>query len=231
MNPNQQFTPRPALIPALLLVFRNLLLRCANPAHAGGRDDDQAIVKIRLRPAREQRQQQCRHPFRRRRMRLHPDHAKMLGQRQHHPITEVFIQCHQRSLLAHGAFENQRVIRPGLSRFRSAQHIVSVRLKKRGQIGPQHLVKIKPHGESSRLENGGLRVQDRLAGVIEHRLNIGARQFRVTMQNGLPRLAPGQLLQDDGHGNPRAFDDGLPAANARVDFNSLAHALNTTHHA
>ncbi len=46
----------------------------------------------------------------------------------------------------------------------------------------------------------------------------------VTAQNGLPRLAFFQLFQQGGHGNARALDDGLPAANSRVNLNPRAHA-------
>jgi hypothetical protein len=85
------------------------------------------------------------------------------------------------------------------------------------------LVEIKAHGDSGRARGGEFRVKHGMPGVIEGGLNIRALQFRVASQNGVPRLALGQLLQDDGHGNPGAFDNRLTSADTRVDFNSVAH--------
>ena len=62
-----------------------------------------------------------------------------------------------------------------------------------------------------------------MAGVIEGGLNVRARQFREAAQQGIPGLAIGQLLQNDGDGNAGAFDNRLAAANPRIDFNSVAH--------
>ncbi len=161
-------------------------------------------------------------------MRLYPNDAEMFRQRQHHPIAKVFVQCDKNPFFPHSAFEDQRVIRPCLSDFRCANNIMSRRTQPFSQFGPQHLVQVKAHGQSSRVKSGDFRVQNGTAGVIQNRLDIRALQFRVAAQNGIPRFIFGQLLQNGSHGNSRAFNDGLASTNARVDFNSFAHALNNT---
>jgi len=70
-----------------------------------------------------------------------------------------------------------------------------------------------------------------MTGVIEDGLNISAREFRITPEYGIPRLALSQLLQNCGDGNARAFNDRLPIADARIDFNSVRHELDFTHSA
>ena len=112
-------------------------------------------------------------------MSFHPNDAGMFGQRQHHPIAKMPVECDEGSVILHGAFENQCVIRPRLSSLRSAQDIVSRRAQESGQLGPQHLVEITAHVESSRAKGGDFRVQDGMSCVIQNRLNIQARQFRV----------------------------------------------------
>ena len=72
-------------------------------------------------------------------------------------------------------------------------------------------------------------MQNGLPGVIENRLNIDARQFRITAQNGVPGFPCSQLFQNRSYGNSRAFNDRLATADAGFYFNALAHALNHTH--
>lgn len=67
--------------------------------------------------------------------------------------------------------------------------------------------------------------------TVQNGVNIGARQFRVATENRIPRFALGQLLQDSHHRDSRAFDNSLTVTDARIDFNSVAHALNANYSA
>ena len=53
-------------------------------------------------------------------------------------------------------------------------------------------------------------------------------QFRVTAQEGIPRLIISQLLENGRHGDACAFNDRLAPTNSRMDFNALAHVSNHT---
>jgi len=59
--------------------------------------------------------------------------------------------------------------------------------------------------------------------VLQGSLNIIPRQFRVTLQQGIPRFIAGQLFQNGRQRNPCALDDRLAATHTRIDFNALAH--------
>jgi hypothetical protein len=86
-----------------------------------------------------------------------------------------------------------------------------------------HEIRLEVAQEDSRLQGGDFCVQDGMPRVLQGRLNIGLRQFRVAAQQGIPRFITSQLLQYDGHRNTRALDDRLAAANSRIDFNALVH--------
>ena len=118
-------------------------------------------------------------------------------------------------------------LRPiGQQREQKAGNIVSFGAQEFRQVGPEHLVEVKAHGHSSHAGGGDFRVQHRVTGVVQGRSNVRARQFRVAAKQGIPVLIVGQLFQNDGHRNPRALDDGLAAADSRVDFNTLVHGFN-----
>lgn len=74
-----------------------------------------------------------------------------------------------------------------------------------------------PQTESS-ADGVNFRVQDGAAGIVQNRLNVRARQFPVAAQDGIPRFVRRQMFQNRRHGDARALDDRLPAANARVDL-------------
>ena len=185
-------------------------------------------MEIRLGTVPQQRQYQCGDILDCGWVRFDSDHATMLGQGQYHPVAEVFVQRDECSLLAHGAFENQGVVCTRLAGFRSPRHVVPARAQEVGQVRPQHLVEVEAHSGLDRVGNSDLRVEDGLTSIIQGGLNVGARQFRIAAQDRFPRLARGQLLQENRDGNPRSFDHGLAAADARIDLNSLAHAAEDT---
>ena len=114
-------------------------------------------------------------------MRFNPNDAGMFGQRQHHPVAKMFIKRDEHSFFPHCAFKNLRVVCPRLSDFRGANNIMSHRAQKFSQLRPQHLIKVNAHGGLSCANGGDFRVQNGTAGVIQSRLNIRARQFRVAV--------------------------------------------------
>ena len=158
-------------------------------------------------------------------MRFDANDSAMFRQRQHHPITKVFIQCDENALVASGPVENQRIIRARLTGLTGSHYVVAMRTQRVGEIGPQHLVEIKTHGNSGRLQNGEFGVQHGLTGIIQGRLNVGPGQFRIGVQKRVPRLAGRQLFEESNHRNPCTFDNRLAAAYARVDFDTVVHGL------
>jgi hypothetical protein len=209
-------------------VLESLSRRCANPARAIRRNNHQPIAEILLRPIQQKWQQNFGDVFRGGRMRFDPDDPKVFGQRQHHPVAKMFVEGDKDSFFPRGALKNQGIIRPRLAGFSGTNNIMPGGAQRLRQFRAEHLVEIKAHSGSSRADGGNLRVQNGTAGVIQDRLNVRARQFRVAPQNGVPRFIFRQLLQNGRHGNARAFDNRLAAANPRVDFDSLAHAANLT---
>ena len=115
-------------------------------------------------------------------MSFHPNDSEMLGQRQNHPITKVAVQRYQSSLLAHGPLKNQRVVSPSLADLGRADNVMPGVPQKRGQFDPKHLIKIKAHGGSGRVDGGDFRVQNAMSSVFQSRLNIVPVQFRVAAQ-------------------------------------------------
>ncbi len=200
----------------------------ANPAHAAGRDDHQPVLEVRRGAARQQRQQQRGDVVHGGRMSLDADYAVVLGQRQYGPVTKVLVQGDEHALVAHGTFENLCVIGSALAHFRGADDIMAAGAQLVGEFRPKHLVEIEAHDGSDRFEDAEFGVEDGLAGVVQHRLNVGARQLRVTVQERIPRFAGRELFQEGGHRNACAFDDGLSATDAGRDFNALVHATEDT---
>ncbi len=161
-------------------------------------------------------------------MRFHPDNAEMFGQRQYHPVAKMSIERDQYPFLLSGALENERIIGSSLADFRGSYNLMPACAQKFRQPGAQTLIEIKTHRESGRIKSLNFRVQDGVAGVIQNRLNIRAREFRVAVQNRIPRFACRQLFQNGGNRNPRPLDDGLAAANAWIDLNAVTHTPTLT---
>jgi len=116
-------------------------------------------------------------------------------------------------------------VRSRLADFSGTHDVVALPTQQVSQLRPQALVQVKMHNESGRIQHGHFGVQDGLPCVSKSCLEVSPRQFRVAAQERIPRLPFGQLLQQGGHGDPRASNHRLPTAHARIDFNSVAHAL------
>jgi len=78
-------------------------------------------------------------------MRFDANDSAMFGQRQHHPITKVSIQCDENALFASGPVEDQRIIRARLTGIAGPNYVVAMRTQPVSEIGSQHLVKVKTH--------------------------------------------------------------------------------------
>jgi hypothetical protein len=205
------------------------LLFCRlNPAHSAGRKNYQLVAKIRLQMLRQQREQQHGNVFRGSRVSPYPNHPEMFGQRKYHPVPKMTIKRDQCSLFLYRTFKNLCVISPRLAGFGCTENIMPGLAQGRCQFGPQHLIEVKAHGGLRRVASGDFRVQNGLPGVLEDRLNVRPRQFRIAAQQGIPRFTVSQLLKDGGHGNACALDDRLAAAHTGIDFNALAHPFYTS---
>ena len=213
---------------AVPLAAKGSVVGSPHPAHAIGRDNDQTVLEIHLLAVGQQGQQHGSDILHRGRMRLHPDDAEMSGQRQDHPVAKMSIKRDERSFLAHGAFQNQRIIRAGLAGFRGTHHVLPASAQQFAEFRSQALVEVKTHVESSRCESSDFRVQNGVPGVIENGLDVGAGQFRVAAQNGIPRFVAGQLFQDGCDMDARALANGLTAADPRIDFDSSVDGMNLT---
>lgn len=161
-------------------------------------------------------------------MRFHPNNTEMFGQWQYHPVAKMLVERDQCPLLLPGAFENERIIGSFLANFGCPHDLVPMSAQKFRQLGAQTLIEVKMHWESGRVKSLNFRVQNGAAGVIQNRLNIHAREFRIAAQNRIPRFTCRQLFQNGGNRNPCALDDGLAAANTWIDFNAVAHAQTLT---
>ena len=87
---------------------------------------------------------------------------------------------------------------------------------------------VKAHDTSSHTEGDDFCMQNGLTGVAKRGLNISPRQLWIAREQGIPRLTPGQLFQNDGQRNTCSLDDRLAATNARIDFNAFTHPMNHT---
>lgn len=64
-------------------------------------------------------------------------------------------------------------------------------------------------------------MQDGMPGIIQGRMNVCSRQFRVALEQRIPGFIVCQLFKDRGHRNPCASDERLASTHARVDFNAF----------
>ena len=119
---------------------------------------------------------------------LDTNDPEMLRQRQDHPIPKMTIKRYQRSLLLHGPSKEQRIVSPRLASLARANGVMPGVAQKRGQFDPKHLIEVKAHDRSRRveIEGGDFRVQNGASSVLQGGLNILPRQFRVAAQNGIP---------------------------------------------
>jgi hypothetical protein len=129
----------------------------------------------------------------------------------------------ERSSPPNGPLQNQRIISPCLASFLRANDIMPCVAQQHSQIDAQHLIQVKAHGGLSTVQGGDFGVLNGMLGILQGRLNIIPRQFRVPLQQRIPRFIVSQLFQNCGHRNPRALDDRLAATHTRIDFNALDH--------
>jgi hypothetical protein len=173
--------------------------------------------------ASKQRFQDPQHIFRAGGMNFHADHSWMRLQGQDGPVAKMAVQGDKSSPVSDGLSENIRVVRPAQSDFTSPDNVMAQHAQLLGQFHPEHLIQKKSHEGSGRNEFGDLRVDDTGFGKAQDCLNVGAGEFRVALEQGVPGFPIGKLAENDRHRYARAFNDGAAATYARIEFDAIVH--------
>ena len=84
-------------------------------------------------------------------------------------------------------------------------------------------MKNQAHEKSGGNEVGDFGTDHAGFGKMEGGLNVGAGEFRIAFEQGIPGFAFGKLAENDSHRDARAFDHGPAATDARVEFNVVVH--------
>jgi len=156
-------------------------------------------------------------------MDFYADHTGMLTQWYHSPVAKMTVEGDQNAPLGDGLGQNGGVIGPAQSDFFGSDDIVAELTQFVGEFRPEHLVQKQAHEKSGGNEVGDFGTDHAGFGKMQGGLNVGAGEFRVAFEQGIPRIAFGKLAENDFHRDARAFNHRPATTDARVEFNMIVH--------